>query len=50
VKSQEPSDLAEKQERYDKISSSVSSEEIRAVGSRSARAVGPLAKSHFGVS
>jgi hypothetical protein len=48
--SQEPSDLAEKKIRYDELSSSVSSKEIRAIGSKSARAVGSLAKSHFGVS
>jgi hypothetical protein len=50
MKSQEPSDLTEKKEHYGEISSSVSSEEIRVVGSRSVRAIGPLAKSHFRIS
>jgi hypothetical protein len=50
AKSQEPSDLAEKKVHYRELSSSVSSEEIRPVGSKSARAIGSLAKSHFGVS
>jgi hypothetical protein len=50
VKSQEPSNLAEKQVHYNELSSSVSSKEIRLVGSKLARAVGSLAKSHFRVS
>jgi hypothetical protein len=47
VKSQEPSDLAEKQVRYDELSSNIILEEIKAVGSKSAGAVGSLTKSHF---
>jgi hypothetical protein len=50
VKSREPLDLVEKQGCYDELSSSISSGEIKAVGSKPARAVGSLMKSHFGVS
>jgi hypothetical protein len=50
VKSQELSDLVEKKECYGELSSSISSEEISVVGSKSARTVGSLVKSHFGVS
>jgi hypothetical protein len=50
MKSKERSDLVEKQERYENISSSVIPKEIRVIGSKSARVVGSLTKSHFKVS